>query len=74
MRHTGSSALLNCSNNKAEEYDLDACKKLVDFLIAQSGTSDMKKTLVRIKAALDDIDWDLVQQLITDYNIKHSLL
>ena len=60
--------------HKAEEYDLDACEKLVDFLIAQSGTSDMKKTLVRIKAALDDIDWDLVQQLITDYNIKHSLL
>ncbi|MBO5598222.1 MAG: response regulator [Oribacterium sp.] len=60
--------------HKAEEFDLDACEKLVDFLMAQSGTSDMKKTLVSIKAALDDIDWDLVQQLITDYNIKHSLL
>ena len=60
--------------HKAEEYDLDACEKLVDFLTAQSVSPYMKNTLLKIKAALDDIDWDLVQQLITDYNIKHSLL
>jgi len=59
--------------HKAEEYDLDACEKLVDFLTAQSVSPYMKNTLVKIKAALNDIDWDLVQQLVSDFNINYSI-
>ena len=59
--------------HKAEEYDLDACEKLVDFLTAQSVSPYMKNTLVKIKGALDDIDWDLVQQLVSNFNINYSI-
>ncbi|WP_029199480.1 hypothetical protein [Oribacterium sp. NK2B42] len=59
--------------HKAEEYDLDACEKLVDFLMAQSVSPYMKNTLVKIKAALNDIDWDLVQELIRNFNINYSI-
>ena len=52
---------------KADEFDFDSCEKLVDFLTAQSVSNEMKTTLMEVKAALEDIDWDRVQSLISNF-------
>ncbi|WP_175494516.1 response regulator [Oribacterium sp. WCC10] len=51
---------------KADEFDFDSCEKLVDFLAAQSISKEIKSTLMEVKAALEDIDWDKVQSLLSD--------
>ncbi|OON87387.1 hypothetical protein BXO88_03690 [Oribacterium sp. C9] len=52
---------------KADEFDFDSCEKLVDFLTAQSVSNEMKATLMEVKSALEDIDWDRVQSLIAGF-------
>ncbi|ETP71931.1 signal transduction histidine kinase [Lachnospiraceae bacterium JC7] len=52
---------------KADEFDFDSCEKLVDFLTAQSVSNEMKTTLTEVKTALENIDWDKVQNLIASF-------
>lgn len=52
---------------KADEFDFDSCEKLVDFLTAQSVSNEMKATLIEVKSALENIDWDKVQSLISGF-------
>lgn len=53
--------------DKAHEYDFASCEKIVDFLTAQSITPHMKSTLQDIKKAIEDIDWDKVEELLQDF-------
>lgn len=52
---------------KADEFDFDSCEKIVDLLAAQSVTNEMKSTLLEVKSALENIDWDRVQSLIAAF-------
>ncbi len=61
------SSVFNMLKEKAEEYDFDTCEKIVDLLTAQSITPHMKKTLQEVKLALEDIDWDKVESLLSNF-------
>ena len=61
------SLVINTLKKKAQEYDFDTCEKIVDLLTAQSMTPHMKSTLQEIKLAIEDIDWDKVESLLSNF-------